>query len=124
MIFLYIIISAIFFVSSVLLIFKPGWVKSIYLRIINNNLVMVYGVIEIGMALGIIYFKSNAKFSFIPLIIGLILFVDGILYVFFSSRKGRLLTALMQIKNNTLQKMSLLTLIAAIGLLVSGLPSI
>jgi len=124
MILLYIIISAIFFVSSVLLIFKPGWVKSIYLRIINNNLVMVYGVIEIGMALGIIYFKSNAKFSFIPLIIGLILFVDGILYVFFSSRKGRLLTALMQIKNNTLQKMSLLTLIAAIGLLVSGLPSI
>ena len=121
MVLFYVIISLIFFLTSALLVFKPGWIKTLYLKMINNNLVMVYGVVEIAMALGIIYFKNKVKFSFIPLIIGIILFIDGILYVVFSSRKERLLTAILQIKDNTLRKMSFLTLIAAISLMISGL---
>ena len=121
MVLFYVIISLKFFLTSALLVFKPGWIKTLYLKMINNNLVMVYGVVEIAMALGIIYFKNKVKFSFIPLIIGIILFIDGILYVVFSSRKERLLTAILQIKDNTLRKMSFLTLIAAISLMISGL---
>lgn len=82
---------------------------------------MVYGVVEIAMALGILYFKNNTKFSLIPLLIGILLFIDGILYVIFSSRKEKLLTAILKMKNKTLQKMSLLSLIAAVGLLIAGL---
>ena len=121
---LYSLVSLILVSTSFLLIFKPQLIKSIFLMLINNNLMMVYGVGEIAMALGILYFRNKANFSFIPLIIGVILFIDGIMYVVFSSKKERLLKAILQINNKTLKKFSLITIMAAIGLLFSSFTSL
>ncbi len=118
----YIIISVILLISSSLLAFKPLLVKTLMVQLIKSNLIMLYGVVEIAMALGILYFKGEANYSLIPMIIGILLFVDGILYVVFSGRKEKLLAVLVHIKNNSLRKMSFITLLAALGLLASGLP--
>src|SRR6056297_2493809 len=93
----YIIISVFFFISSAVLIFKPGFIKNLFLIIINNNLLMVYGAVEIAIALGILHYKNQVNHSIIPLVIGIMLFIDGILYVIFSSRKERLLATILQI---------------------------
>lgn len=122
MIFVYILVSALLLFSSALLAFKPLLIKTLMIQLINKNLIMVYGVVEIAMALGILYFKGEADYSLIPMIIGILLFVDGILYVLFSSRKEKLLTVLVHIQSNSLRKMSFITLMAGLGLLVSGLP--
>ena len=73
------------------------------------------------MALGILHFKSDAKYGFIPLIIGILLFLDGILYVVFSSKKETLLKTVLNIQYKTLKKMSLVSLIAALALLIAGI---
>ena len=121
MILFYVIISIVFFFSSLMLFFKPGLMKKLYLLLVNKSLVMVYGVLEIIMALGILHFKSDAKYGFIPLIIGILLFLDGILYVVFSSKKETLLKTVLNIQYKTLKKMSLVSLIAALALLIAGI---
>lgn len=121
MILFYVIISIVFFITSLMLFLKPGLMKKLYLLLINKSLVMVYGVLEIIMALGILHFKSDVKYGIIPLIIGILLFLDGILYVVFSSKKETLLKTVLNIQVKTLKKMSLVSLIAALALLFTGL---
>ncbi len=113
----------IFFVASAVLIINPGWIKFVLLKMVEKNLVMLYGILEIVLSFIILYFRNGAKYPLIPIIIGLLLFIDGIMYVVLSNQKNKLIYLLLQMQKSSLKKLSFITLFAAIALSFSGLPA-
>jgi len=119
----YIIVSIVFYILSALLVINPGWIKYILLKMVEKKLVMIYGILEIVTSLIILYFRKGAQYPLIPIIIGLLLFIDGIMYVVLSNQKNRLIYLLLQMQKGTVRKLSFVTLFAALALSFSGLPA-
>jgi len=111
----YFCIAVFLFVSGIVILVKPDFLKIIMQFILDKDIFYLPGVIEIAISLGTLYYRDQTRMTWFVYIVGLALFIDGIFYLLASKRIREMYTWFIGIAEPKVRSYGLFTLLLAVG---------
>lgn len=82
----YLLCSGVFTLTGILLTVQPLWGKRLVQFIVNKQLQILPGTVEIALGLGTLYYREQTRLEWFVYTVGLLLFIDGVLYMLSARR--------------------------------------
>jgi len=120
MILFYLVEGLLFGVSGLLLLFKVNLVKKFLSWIQERDLFLIPGIIEIILGLSTLYFRHQTNLKTFVLIVGLMLFIDGIFYLTASTKLKKTYQWFLTLEDKSFKTYSLFMFLIALGLIASA----
>lgn len=113
-----------FGISGILLLFQTVLVKRFCHWIQEHNLFIIPGLTEIVLGLMTLYFRHQTNLRTFVMIVGLMLFIDGIFYLMSSSRVNAAYQWLFSLEDKKFKSYSVFIFLLAIGLIFAAVSSV
>ena len=113
-----------FGISGILLFFQITLVKRFYHWIQEHDLFIIPGLTEIVLGLMTLYFRYQTTLRTFVVIIGLMLFVDGIFYFIAAGRVDAAYQWLFSLEDKKFKSYSVFIFLLAIGLIFAAVLSV
>jgi uncharacterized protein YjeT (DUF2065 family) len=120
MIWFYLAEGILFSLTAMLLFLKPSKIKRFLHWIYQYKLLVIPGIVEIVLGLLTLYFRHRTILKPLVVIIGLLLFVDGIFYLLTSQKLSKTLEWLLEQEDRSFRIYSLFIAIVAAGLVAAA----
>ncbi|HCK99666.1 MAG TPA: hypothetical protein DHW42_06140 [Candidatus Marinimicrobia bacterium] len=112
-----------FGISGILLLFQTVLVKRFYHWIQEHDLFIIPGLAEIVLGLMTLYFRYQTTLRTFVLIVGLMLFIDGIFYFMAASQVSAAYQWLFTLEDKKFKGYSVFIFLLAIGLIFAAVLS-
>ncbi|MBO8131162.1 MAG: DUF2065 family protein [Candidatus Marinimicrobia bacterium] len=120
MVLYYVIIGLIFLTIFIVSLLFPEFVKNLMKYIIKREFFIPIGIAEIILGLGILYFRHRTKLKIFILIIGLFLFIDGVMYLISGERVRKSYSRFLEEGDRIFRFYFLFIGIIGLGLILAG----